>query len=42
MTNTTQLIRRVTARDVATLDDLLGSAVEGLIPDAFHSTRASG
>lgn len=35
MTHATQIIRRVTATDVATLDGLLNSAVEGVIPDAL-------
>lgn len=35
MTHSAQIIRRVSATDVATRDDLLNSAVEGLIPDAL-------
>lgn len=35
MTQAAQTIRRVSAADVATLDDLLNSAVEALIPDAL-------
>ncbi|MGO4587145.1 hypothetical protein AB4Z38_25185 [Arthrobacter sp. 2RAF6] len=35
MTHATQVIRRVSATDVATLDNLLNSAVEDLIPEAL-------
>lgn len=35
MTHATQIIRRVSATDVATLHDLLDSAVDGVIPDAL-------
>lgn len=35
MTHATQVIRRVSATDVATLNDLLSSAVEDVIPDAL-------
>jgi hypothetical protein len=35
MTSTSQIIRRVTTSDVATLDEILGSTVEGIIPDAL-------
>lgn len=35
MTHATQIIRRVSATDVATLDYLLNSAVEDVIPDAL-------
>lgn len=35
MTHTTKTIRRVLAADVATRDDLLSSAIEGLIQDAL-------
>lgn len=39
MTHATQIIRHVTATDVATLDDLLTSAVEGVIPDALARSQ---
>lgn len=42
MTHATQIIRRVSATDVATLDYLLNSAVEDVIPDPLHSNKASG
>lgn len=35
MINVTQTSRRVLTRDVAALDELLNSAVEGVIPDAL-------
>lgn len=35
MTHTTKTIRRVLARDVAMREDLLNSAIEGLIQDAL-------
>lgn len=35
MTQATQIIHRVSACDVATIDKLLNSAVEGLIPEAL-------
>lgn len=35
MTHSVQVIRRVSATDLATLDDLLNSALEDVIPDAL-------
>lgn len=35
MPHATEIIRRVSASDVAELDDLLNSALEGLIPAAL-------
>lgn len=35
MTHATQIIRRVSATDVATLEDSLNSAVEAIIPNAL-------
>ncbi|TQS88944.1 hypothetical protein EU811_20590 [Arthrobacter sp. TS-15] len=35
MTHATHIIRTVSATDAATLDDLLNSAVEDVIPDAL-------
>ncbi|XAS74181.1 hypothetical protein VUN82_10320 [Micrococcaceae bacterium Sec5.1] len=35
MTNATQIIRHVSVTDVATLDHLLNSAVDGVIADAL-------
>ncbi|MGG6382964.1 hypothetical protein [Paenarthrobacter sp. NEAU-H11] len=35
MTYATQIIRHISATDVATLENLLNSAVEGVVPDAL-------
>lgn len=35
MTHATQILRRVSATDAATLDDLLNSEIEHVIPDAL-------
>jgi hypothetical protein len=35
MTHATQILRRISATDAATLDDLLNSVIEDVIPDAL-------